>query len=210
MADTPKEDPDQALLTAARRGDLDAFETLVKRHETVVYNLVRTLVGNRADVEDIAQEAFVRAYRFLKQFRGDSTFRTWLFRVVVNTTRSYQGRRTRQQKVWGDSGEGTAASLSERLPDPTSLEDTYLRRDVIARALATLPADMRESLVLRDVHGLDYHEIAVAMDVPLGTVESRIFRARQRLRPLLAELLGRRARTTVLIVRGMARSGDQE
>ena len=210
MADTPKEDPDQALLTAARRGDLDAFETLVKRHETVVYNLVRTLVDNGADVEDIAQEAFVRAYRFLKQFRGDSTFRTWLFRVAVNATRSYQLRRTRQQKVWGDSGEGTAASLSEQLPDPTSLEDAYLRRDVIARALATLPAGMRESLVLRDVHGLEYHEIAVAMDVPLGTVESRIFRARQRLRPLLTELLGRRERAPVPIVGGMARSGDRE
>jgi RNA polymerase sigma-70 factor (ECF subfamily) len=193
LADTPRNDPDQVLVAAAKRGDLDAFEALVHRHQAVVCGQVRAMVGSGGgDVDDIAQEVFVRAYRFLRTFRGDASFRSWLYRVAVNVTRTYHERRTRQQAVWADSGEGTAASVIDRCLDAADLEAGYLRRDVIERALSTLPPELRESLVLRDVHGFEYQEIAQAMDVPLGTVESRIFRARQRLRPLLAEFQGRR------------------
>jgi RNA polymerase sigma-70 factor (ECF subfamily) len=193
LADTPIDDPDQVLVAAAKRGDLDAFEVLVQRHQAQVCRQVRAMVGGSGvDVDDIAQEVFVRAHRFLGKFRGDSSFRSWLYRVAANVTRSYHGRRARQESVWADSGEGTDASLMEGHSDLHDLECGYLRRDLIAKALATLPADLRESVVLRDVHGFEYQEIATAMGVPLGTVESRIFRARQRLRPLLAELLGRR------------------
>jgi RNA polymerase sigma-70 factor (ECF subfamily) len=111
--------------------------------------------------------------------------------VAINVTRTYHGRRARQQMVWADSGEGTEASVIDSHSDLDDLEGGFLRREVIAKALASLPAELRESVVLRDVHGFEYQEIADAMGVPLGTVESRIFRARQRLRPLLADLLGR-------------------
>jgi RNA polymerase sigma-70 factor (ECF subfamily) len=192
LADTPVHDTDQVLVAAAKRGDLDAFEVLVRRHEAVVYRQVRAIVGSQTeDADDIAQEVFVRAYRFLGKFRGDSTFRSWLYRVAINVTRTYHGRRARQQMVWADSGEGTDASVIDRHSDLEDLEGGFLRRDVIAKALASLPSELRESVVLRDVHGFEYQEIADAMGVPLGTVESRIFRARQRLRPLLADLLGR-------------------
>ena len=105
-------------------------------------------------------------------------------------TRTHRLRCTRQQAVWADSGEGTTASVIESHFEVDDLEWKYVRRELIARALASLPADLRESVVLRDVHGFEYQEIADAMGVPLGTVESRIFRARKRLRPLLADLLG--------------------
>ena len=163
----------------------------MRRHEALVYRHVRALAREPAeDVDDLAQEVFVRAYRFLGNFRGESSFRSWLYRVAINVTRTHRLRRTRQQAVWADSGEGTTASVIESHSEVDDLEWKYVRRELIARALASLPADLRESVVLRDVHGFEYQEIADAMGVPLGTVESRIFRARKRLRPLLADLLG--------------------
>ena len=181
---------DLVLVRQARAGDLVAFDRLVRRHYPVVSRHVRSIVGSRSlDVDDITQEVFVRAYRFLGRFRGDSSFGSWLYRVTVNVTRSHHGRRQRQQPVWGDSGEGTDSSVIDTCRQANDLEYDYARRDLIDKALATLPAVLRHSIVLRDLHGLDYREIAAATGVPLGTVESRLFRARQRLRPMLTPLL---------------------
>jgi RNA polymerase sigma-70 factor (ECF subfamily) len=188
-------DAEQHLIAAARRGDSSAFDALVRRHERLVARHIRVIAGARAsDTDDLAQEVFVRAYRFLHTFREESSFRSWLFRVAANVTRSYHARRTKQQAVWADSGEGTHASRLEDLSDGHDLECWYLQRELIAKALATLPSELRQSVVLRDLHGLEYQEIAATMGVPLGTVESRIFRARQRLRPVLADLLGGKKR----------------
>jgi RNA polymerase sigma-70 factor (ECF subfamily) len=192
LADSSTHDAGQVLVQAAKRGDNDAFEVLVRQHAAVVYRQVRGSSGVLAeDADDIAQEVFVRAYRFLGTFRGESSFRSWLYRLTINVTRTYQRRRSRHWRFWADSGEGTEACVIDNHSDAVDLEQAYLRRELIEKALNTLPPELRESVVLRDVHGFEYQEIADAMGVPLGTVESRIFRARQRLRPLLAELLGR-------------------
>lgn len=188
MADLLPDDPDVDLVTAARGGDLDAFEALVRRHQSRIVGLARSFTGNAADADDLAQDVFVRVYRSLGQFRGESLFRTWLYRIALNVLRSHHARRGRQQPVWGDSGAGEGGVFDPPADAPT-IEQTLLRREAIQRALAALPEDLREAVVLRDVHGLDYRDIAEATGAPMGTVESRIFRARQRLRTALAPLL---------------------
>ena len=175
-------DADRALVEAAAEGSREAFDELVRRYQTPVLNLVRVLSG-RADAEDLAQEAFVRAWRGLSGFRGDSTFRTWLYRVTINVVQSHRGRMARLRALFaaGPAGEDSDDPI-ESAPDPGDLERRVLDRDAIDRALATLPADLRLAVVLRDVEGLDYRAIAEVTGAPIGTVESRIFRARQRLR----------------------------
>ncbi len=187
-----KDDPDQALVDLAAGGGIEAFERLVRRHQSTIFNLIRSLVGPRNDIEDLAQEVFVRAYRYLATFRGETSFRSWLCRIAVNVTRSYHARRLQQRPVWIDGGEGTKASAVDTAADATSFEEKLIFRDAVLRALAALPETLREVVVLRDVQGFAYDEIAAALGIPLGTVESRIFRARQQLRPLLVDLLARR------------------
>lgn len=181
-------DADADLVPAAQAGDLDAFEALVRRYQARIVGLARNYTRNGADAEDLAQDVFVRVYRSLVQFRGESQFRTWLYRIALNVARSHHARRGRQQAVWGDSG-----ADREQPYDPpgagASIEDTLVRREAIAQALADLPDDLREAVVLRDVHGFDYRDIAEATGAPMGTVESRIFRGRQRLRAALGPLL---------------------
>jgi RNA polymerase sigma-70 factor (ECF subfamily) len=181
------DDTDSALVRAAADGDGEAFETLVRRYQSRILSLARGLTGNAADAEDLAQEVFVRVYRSLRKFRGESSFRTWLYAVAVNATRSHRSRRVRQQPVWGDSGadEETVFDPPDQTPD---VESSLVRREAIERALLDLPAELREAVTMRDVHGLEYREIATVIGVPIGTVESRIFRARQRLRRALAPL----------------------
>jgi RNA polymerase sigma-70 factor (ECF subfamily) len=147
--------------------------------------LCRALIGPRGDAEDLAQEVFVRAWKSLRTFRGDSAFRTWLHRVAINVARTHHVNRGKLLRLFRPASphEGDPEDIVEGI-------DTRLaRRDLVERALATLPRDLREVITLRDLQGLDYKEIAQALDVPIGTIESRIFRARQRLRPLLAPLV---------------------
>jgi len=178
-------DPDRALVDAAAAGSREAFDELVRRHQAAIITLVRVLTSGRGDADDLAQEVFVRAWKSLRSFRGDSTFRTWLHRVAINVVRTSQSRQGRFLRMF------TRASVET--PEPESADEpvdaALARRQVIDRALATLPDDLRVAVTLRDLQGLDYKEIAAALDVPIGTVESRIFRARQRLRPLLAPLV---------------------
>ena len=178
-------DPDRALVDAAAAGSREAFDELVRRHQTAMMTLVRVLAAERGDADDLAQEVFVRAWKSLRSFRGESTFRTWLHRVAINVVRTSQSRRGRFLRLFASTGDDT--------PEPESAEEpvdaSLARRQIIDRALAALPDDLRVAVTLRDLQGLDYKEIAAALDVPIGTVESRIFRARQRLRPLLAPLV---------------------
>jgi RNA polymerase sigma-70 factor (ECF subfamily) len=180
-------DADRALVEAAAGGDRDAFDELVRRHESAILGLCRALSGGSADAEDLAQEVFVRAWKSLRTFRGDSAFRTWLHRVAVNVARTHHASRGKIKRLFRP-----ASPRDEDPPVAVEPIDARLaRRDIVERALATLPDDLREAITLRDLQGLDYREIATVLDVPIGTVESRIFRARQRLRPLLAALLDR-------------------
>lgn len=173
-------DSDQDLVDRARRGDQDAMRLLVERHQGKAIGLAWSLVGDRSDAEDIAQDAFLRAFRSLKGFRGDSRFRTWLFQIVVNTARTFRRTRAnRKEEAIGGSQE------FDQTAGGGEIESRVVARDAIRRAMATLPVELREAVVLRDVNGLDYKEIADLLDIPLGTVESRIFRGRARLREAL-------------------------
>lgn len=177
---------------------MNAFDVLVTRYQTRMFRLARTLTGGDRDAEDLVQETFVRAFRAIRGFRGDSSFRTWLHRIAVNVVRTHLARRPRhvvEPEGNGDAGEGQ--STLARIPSAEDLEDAVVRRRTIDRALATLSEEARLLITLRDVQGIEYHEIARITGLPIGTVESRIFRARRKLRPLLEPLLvdGRRSRT---------------
>ncbi len=191
-------DPDRALVDAAARGDTDAFGVLVARYQSRILNLALALTSDAADADDLAQDTFIRAYKAIGKFRGDSSFRTWLYRVAVNVINTHLAGRARRWKWWGRSldaapaGEGDADTVREVAAGDPPIDEDMARRQVIDRALATLPADMRVAVTLRDIHGFDYAEIAGMLGVPIGTVESRIFRGRQRLRPLLAGLIDAR------------------
>jgi RNA polymerase sigma-70 factor (ECF subfamily) len=179
-------DPDRELVEAARAGSRDAFDELIRRHQAAILTLARVLTGGRADADDAAQEVFVRAWRSLRGFRGDSTFRTWLHRVAINVIRTSQVKETRLRR-WFARG----APEGEPFDPPARgepIDAALARRQAIDRALASLPDELRVPVTLRDLQGLEYKEIAALLNVPIGTVESRIFRARQRLRPLLEPL----------------------
>lgn len=172
-------DEDGPLVARVRRGDTSAFGELVEKYQHRVVNVARAMLSRPDEAEDVAQEAFLRAYRGLKGFRGDSLFRTWLFRIAANTARTHLARRRERRE------EPPVDEVFDRLASPEDLERGLVDRDRLDRALAAVPVEFREVLVLRDIEGLDYREISAALDVPIGTVESRLFRGRQRLRAIL-------------------------
>ena len=178
-------DDDLDLVAKTRAGDLDAFGALVNRHQHRLVNFVRVMMSSAPDrdaAEDVAQEAFLRAYRALGQFRGQSTFRTWLYQIATNVARTHSSRR-RDRK---EAQEPESAHERDR-PSEENIERRVIAHDQLRRALEELPDDWREALVLRDIEGLEYKEIAELLKIPMGTVESRIFRGRQRLKAALME-----------------------
>jgi RNA polymerase sigma-70 factor (ECF subfamily) len=182
-------DPDGATVALAAQGDADAFAVLVRRHQHALVNLIRGLGANAADAEDIAQDAFVRAYRSLGRFRGASRFKTWLVQIAINVARTHWTKtQARGEAPMDSSRDDERAGGSAGRPITRGFEAAVLARDAIDRALATLPLELREAVVLRDLEGFDYKEIAALLAVPIGTVESRIFRGRERLRASLTQL----------------------
>ena len=180
-------DTDRELVDAAARGSREAFDELVRRHQGAIVNLARALTAGDPDAEDLAQEAFVRAWKSIRSFRGDSSFRTWLHHVAVNVIRTHRSRRSRWRRFFARPADPGQPDPAETAAVDARIEETLATREAIDRALAQIPDELREAVVLRDVQGLEYREIAEALGVPVGTVESRIFRGRQRLRPLLKE-----------------------
>jgi RNA polymerase sigma-70 factor, ECF subfamily len=179
---------DADLVRAAAGGDREAFDELVRRHQGAILSLARAMTGGAPDAEDLAQETFIRAWSGLGRFRGDSAFRTWLHGIALNVVRTHRGRLARLRQLFqparhDDSGSDPIdrAAVDERV------EEKLVTRQQVDRALAELPVALREAVVLREIQGFDYKEIAAMLGVPIGTVESRIFRARQRLRPLLRD-----------------------
>ncbi|MFY9972928.1 MAG: RNA polymerase sigma factor RpoE [Chromatiaceae bacterium] len=184
---------DQELVRRAQAGDRRAFDLLVLKYQQKVANLIGRYVRDPAEVLDVAQDAFLKAYRALDGFRGESAFYTWLYRIAVNTVKNHlvaQGRRPPGDDLEADVAE--QMDLGARLRENATPE-RHLLTDEIARtvqqALDALPDDLRTAIVLRELEGMSYEEIATAMECPIGTVRSRIFRAREaidkRLRPLL-------------------------
>ncbi|HOL64511.1 MAG TPA: RNA polymerase sigma factor RpoE [Accumulibacter sp.] len=185
---------DQVLVERAQAGDKLAFDALVSKYQRKVSRLLSRFMRNPAEVEDVSQEAFIKAYRALPAFRGDSAFYTWLYRIGVNTAKNYlvaQGRRAPTATDFDaeDAESFADASQLRDINTPESLLQSKQIGETIDAALAALPDDLRNAIVLREIEGLSYEEIAEAMNCPIGTVRSRIFRAREavaeKLKPLI-------------------------
>lgn len=174
-----------AVINAVLDGDVNAYEYLVKAYEKNVYNLALRMVGNSEDAYDMSQEAFIKAYNSLHSFRGDSKFSVWLYRIVSNVCLDYLRARNRKAtvslSVENDDGEDVELDIADEASSPQVLLDRSLTRDAVRRGLQALPPDHREILLLREIQGLSYEEIADTLDLEVGTVKSRIFRARKKL-----------------------------
>ena len=174
-----------AIVRKVLGGDANAFETLVLEYEKNVYNIALRMTGNSEDAADMTQEAFIKAYNSLQSFRGDSKFSVWLYRIVSNVCldflRSKNRRPTVSLSVEDDDGEDAQLDVADESQSPELLLDRKLTRDSVSRGLDSLPPDYRQILLLREIQGLSYDEIAQALSLEVGTVKSRIFRARKRL-----------------------------
>lgn len=184
---------DQALVERVQRGDKAAFDVLVARYQHKVVKLIMRYVKDQAEALDVAQEAFIKAYRAMPRFRGDSAFYTWLYRIAINTAKNHLvAARRRPLNYDLDIQDPEQYEMQARLKDVDTPEATLLSeeiRETVNRAIEGLPEDLRTAIMLRELEGMSYEEIATAMECPVGTVRSRIFRAREaidkRLKPLL-------------------------
>jgi RNA polymerase sigma-70 factor, ECF subfamily len=185
---------DQQLVERAQRGDKHAFELLVAKYQRKLGRLLSRFIRDSAEVEDVAQEAFIKAYRALPSFRGDSAFYTWLYRIGINTAKNYlvaMGRRAPTTTEF-DSEEAENFEDAGQLRDLNTPEAELMTKQIAAtvnQTMEELPEELRTAITLREIEGMSYEDIAAVMNCPIGTVRSRIFRAREtiaeRLRPLL-------------------------
>lgn len=216
MADKPIEPPgrslnasgsagnrelDQALVTRAQQGDKKAFGLLVEKYHRKLGRLLGRMIRDQAEVEDVVQESFIKAYRALHNFRGDSAFYTWLYRIGINTAKNYlvsMGRRPQvMQEVEIEDVENFDDGFDMRTTDtPETAMMTKQIAEMVNDTVANLPEELRTAITLREIEGLSYEEIATLMQCPIGTVRSRIFRAREtiseKLRPLVDAKEGKR------------------
>jgi len=192
---------DQVLVERAQAGDKHAFELLVVKYQRRLARLLSRFIRDSAELEDVSQEAFIKAYRALPTFRGDSAFYTWLYRIAINTAKNFlvsQGRRAPTVTKF-DAEESEDFEDASGLHDLNTPESAMLTKEIgqtVNAAMEALPEELRVALTLREIEGLSYEDIAQAMECPIGTVRSRIFRAREavaeKLRPLLGTSLDRR------------------
>ena len=177
--------PDLDLAERHRYGDAEAFEEIYRRFAKMVFNLALRMAGTVEEAEDLTQEIFLRVYRHLAKFNGRSTLKTWIYRITLNHCRSRLGRRKLPTRPLAEENEGEGAELVDERRGP---EENALARDAsrrVARALRGLRPRFREAVVLRDLEGLSYDEIAEVLEIRIGTVRSRIARGRDRLRTIL-------------------------
>ncbi|MDX1497652.1 MAG: RNA polymerase sigma factor RpoE [Salinisphaeraceae bacterium] len=181
MGQSGKETNDEWLVKRAQKGDNHAFDLLVRKYQNKVVNLVGRYVNN-GDAQDVAQEAFIKAYRAIKGFKGNSAFYTWLYRIAINTAKNHlvaRSRRPASQDI--DVADAELFGHTEQMSDietPEAAAVTSELRRAVANAIAELPAELKTAITLRELEGMSYEEIAQAMECPIGTVRSRIFRAR--------------------------------
>ena len=185
---------DQELVERAQRGDKQAFGLLVEKYQRKLARLLSRFVRDPAEVEDVTQEAFIKAYRALPKFRGDSAFYTWLYRIGINTAKNYlmaAGRRA-PTSTGVDSEEAESLDEGEQLRDINTPESLLLSReigDTVNSTMESLPEELRTAIQLREIEGMSYEDIAQIMNCPIGTVRSRIFRAREAIAEQLKPLL---------------------
>lgn len=188
-----EQDIDRELVRRVQQGDKKAFDVLVRKYQHRVSNLISRYVRDASEVLDVSQEAFIKAYRALPNFRGDSAFYTWMYRIAINTAKNHlvsQGRRLPLANV--DAQEAEQFEGTTSLKDFETPESMMLRDDIeqtVYNTIEQLPDDLKMAITLREIEGMSYEEIAQAMECPVGTVRSRIFRAREaidrKLKPLL-------------------------
>jgi RNA polymerase sigma-70 factor, ECF subfamily len=196
MTAQPAQDTDQQLVERVQKGDKRAFDLLVLKYQHKIFAIIGRYVRDHAEVQDVAQEAFIKAYRALANFRGDSAFYTWLYRIAINTAKNHlvaRNRRPPSSDVEVEDAEFYAGS--DALKDVETPEHSLLRDElqgVVDQAIRELPEDLRTAVTLREMEGLSYEDIAAIMDCPVGTVRSRIFRAREAIdrcvKPLMEEV----------------------
>jgi len=187
-------DVDAELVARVQRGDKKAFDLLVLKYQRKILRLLGRMIRDPAEIEDVAQEAFIKAYRALPQFRGESAFYTWLYRIAVNTARNWlasAGRRPSTPNAI-ETEDGETFNETDNLTDISTPEAMVASREIaetVNAVIEELPEELRTAIVLREIEGMSYEDIAQSMGCPIGTVRSRIFRAREaiatRLRPLL-------------------------
>jgi RNA polymerase sigma-70 factor (ECF subfamily) len=187
-----QEQTDEQLVAQAQEGNQKAFELLVRKYQHKIIQLVGRLVGD-ADAPDVTQETFIKAYRALAGFRGQSAFYTWLYRIGINTAKNHivsRGRRPANQDI--DIVDAEQYGHTEHLSDVDTPESLLLTEEIkgkVAEVIQNLPEDLRQAITLRELEGLSYEEIAEVMDCPIGTVRSRIFRAREAIDQVVQPLL---------------------
>jgi RNA polymerase sigma-70 factor, ECF subfamily len=188
---------DRQLVERAQRGDKQAFELLVEKYQRKLARLLSRFIRDPAEVEDVTQEAFIKAYRALPAFRGDSAFYTWLYRIGINTAKNYlmaMGRRApTSTEIEAEDAEGFEEG--EQLRDINTPESLLMSNEIAETVNSTieqLPEELRTAIQMREIDGMSYEDIAKAMDCPIGTVRSRIFRAREAIAEQLRPLLGTR------------------
>jgi RNA polymerase sigma-70 factor (ECF subfamily) len=186
---------DRQLVARAQGGDKQAFSLLVEKYQRKLARLLSRFIRDPAEVEDVTQEAFIKAYRALPAFRGDSAFYTWLYRIGINTAKNYlmaMGRRApTSTEIEAEEAEGFEEG--EQLRDINTPESVLLSKEIAETVNATieqLPEELRTAIQMREIEGMSYEDIAKAMDCPIGTVRSRIFRAREAIAEQLRPLLG--------------------
>jgi len=184
---------DQLLVERVQKGDKKAFDLLINKYQHRIISLVARYVSDQTEALDVAQEAFIKAYRAIPRFRGDSAFYTWLYRIAINTAKNWLVAKKRRPPTSDiDAADAEQYDMDSRLKEQGTPENELMREEIrrtVYDTIAELPDDLRTAIILREIDGMSYEEIAVTMDCPIGTVRSRIFRAREaideKLKPLV-------------------------
>ena len=195
MSGLSERDIDAALVERVQKGDKKAFDLLVLKYQRKIIRLLSRMIRDQNEIEDVAQEAFIKAYKALPQFRGDSAFYTWLYRIAINTARNWMSQNSRRPSAPNSNVTDNDETFSEidNLTDSHSPEAEMVSREIAAsvnETIESLPEELRRAIVLREIDGMSYEDIALAMNCPIGTVRSRIFRAREAIASKLRPIMG--------------------